>query len=109
MPTFEARVPTPRASRYLAQLCSHAGHLHEGGHLLRRHSAPAVLAVHVDGATGVLEFADARCTVTASDSELVLRAESADADALARVTAALGTRIERAGHRDGLRVVWQPV
>lgn len=30
MPTVEAHVPTPRADRYLNQLCDHLGHISDG-------------------------------------------------------------------------------
>ena len=92
MPTAIARVATSRAARYLAQLSDHAGHLTAAA----RHS----------GTEGVIDFGWARCTLTATDAELILRGESDDPDGLSRLRECVTRTLERIGRRDRLVVAW---
>ncbi|MGW3962940.1 DUF2218 domain-containing protein [Amycolatopsis sp. NPDC005003] len=112
MLTAEARIDTARASRYLVQLCRHAGEMGRGaGHRLRAHAGhrpPELQSVDWSETEGTIATADARCTVQATESALTLRAEAADEQQLARVQELVGKRLETIGRRDQLRVIWRP-
>jgi hypothetical protein len=47
------------------------------------------------------------CRLLARDDALLVRAEAADDDALARAQAIIGHRIETIGRREHLTVTWQ--
>ncbi|MBZ5736400.1 DUF2218 domain-containing protein [Nocardioides sp. TRM66260-LWL] len=101
-----ARIDTPRAERYRDQLARHgAGMLRQtqiGGAV----GLPPIRdASTVEGAV-VLEFAWGRCTVTATQGELVLFAEASTAADLERIQSGVGGRVTRIGRRDGLSVAW---
>jgi hypothetical protein len=115
MHASEARVPTRRADRYLAQLCDHLGHLQQdqpsghrgGGH---GHGGPAV--VHgVDRAEGQarIEFDWGGCVLTATPRELVVEVRAESAAELARGQELLERRIVTIGRREELEVAWTPL
>ena len=113
MPTLEGRVDTPRADRYLAQLCEHLDHLThrttadtptraDGGH----HGAPPVTRATRDGRRGDIVLNDATCTLLATDQALLLRLEGCDDHALHRARQQITHRIEIIGRREHLSVTW---
>ena len=108
MPTAEAWIRTDRAARYLAQLCGHASQLgrddHSQGHGDDR--APRPVRVDRDDTDGVMVFDRGRCTLRATDRELVLAAEAEDGETLRLIQDALAARLELIGRRDGLTVTW---
>ncbi|MBS2961998.1 DUF2218 domain-containing protein [Actinocrinis puniceicyclus] len=121
MPVSEARVRTPRASRYLTQLCDHGSKMHLTALHRRRHRAhsggegedegggpPKVLRAESSDTEGVIDFGWGRCVLRAADDELVLTAEAQDETALRRIEDGLRARLERIGRRDGLTAVWTP-
>src|SRR5215469_5086175 len=112
MLTATARVPTDRASRYLAQLCSHAGRLsYLARHEPRGHApagAPLQARSEPSGSEGSIEFSWGRCTLQATDDSLILRAEADRHEQLERIKEAIAARLHRIGRRDGLAVTWQP-
>jgi cytochrome P450 len=103
MPATEADVPTARAARYLAQLCDHAGRLSAAGD-----AAAPRRAQHADN-EGVIDLGWARCTLTATDAALILRAESDSPQGLVQLQERLTRTLERVGRRDRLAVTWSPV
>jgi len=114
MPIAEGHVTTSRADRYLGQLCEHLGQLSHGaarhghGHSAgSSHEPPPVLHASADGHRGLIVFGWGTCALLATDDELQLRLESADAGALERAREQIGQRIATIGRRDGLRVTWQ--
>lgn len=89
----EARVPTPSADRYAKRLCKHAAHM-----------APRVEWTPPDG---VIWFpGGGTCRIEAGPDELVLVAEAANPEELARIRAIVGGDLERLARRDGLEVTW---
>lgn len=110
MPTYEARITTDRAQRYLEQLCSHLGqmqhlrHLPASGH--GGAGVPRVVQVERAPGSAVIRFADGAWMLEAGPDALMLRVEADDAAALERLTTAISTRIAKIGRRDGLRVAW---
>lgn len=130
MPAAEAHVATDRASRYLAQLCSHLSHMTSmrrdspgsapalhgiAAGLAARHgggqgtgSAPLrVEHVDHDGTYGSIRFTRALCTLRATGSTLTLRIDAEDENSLRRVQDGLAGRLEKIGRRDNLTVTWQ--
>ena len=93
MLTETATVPTALASRYLQQLCKHFAHKIE---------------VRYDAASGDAQFPWGRCAMTATDEVLTLRAEAADAEALARVKAVVDDHLIRFAWKEGLKPDWTP-
>lgn len=110
MPTAEARTPTSRAARYLAQLCDHAAAMGANRPAHAGHHAPdhpQVGAERTGADHGVITFGAAgRCVLTATPAELLARVEAADEPALSRIQQTLSADLERFGRRDGLTVVW---
>jgi cytochrome P450 len=106
-----ARVPTDRASRYLTQLCQHAGQLGHFARSERRGHAPAgaPLAAGADrsGNQGSIEFSGGGCTLQATPDSLILRAQADDPEELQRIQDGIAARLQRIGRRDGLAVSWQ--
>ncbi|MQY11265.1 hypothetical protein SRB5_13800 [Streptomyces sp. RB5] len=100
MPASEARIPTDRAERYLAQLCTHTDKLSrtDPGH---GHDLIPKSVGH-----GVIDFGDGRCTLSADDEHLVLRAEAADPRQLARIQEAFTHRLQTIAR---LTPLWRPV
>jgi hypothetical protein len=118
MVSAHARVPTDRAGRYLAQLGEHGDHMSrrtfqrprrhgKGGH---GDGGDPVKVVRVEWSeTDVLiDLGWGRCTLHATDTELILRAEAADPQHLRRVQDGIAARLELIGRRDHLTVTWQP-
>jgi hypothetical protein len=113
MPASIARVPTSRASRYLAQLCSHgslmsrlAGHRQDHGD--GDNGMPPATTVGSSGADGIIDFGWGRCTLHSTTDELTLHAEADDQRHLERVQGGITARLERIGRRDRLAVTWTP-
>lgn len=110
MPASQARVPTDRAGRYLAQLSSHTTNMSHG--LLKLHRQPAqprITGVDGDESEAVITFARGRCVLQATTDALVLRAEAEDVRGLERIQEGIARRLEQIGRRDGLTVVWRPI
>jgi hypothetical protein len=55
---------------------------------------------------GTIDFGWARCTLHATNDELVLYAEADNEEQLARIQQGIAQRLERIGRRDGLTVTW---
>lgn len=116
MPAAEARIPTIRADRYLTQLCEHTSRLASTtGHRPRRHTAhsgpdspPKPRSVEHSGSEGTIDFGWARCTLTATDSVLILHGEADEPGRLEDLQQRLTQTLERIGRRDGLAVTWTP-
>lgn len=127
MLTSEARIPTTRASRYLAQLCKHTGQLGQLGQLGHRmrhrpqghgdgdghrdgHGAasgpPNVQRAEWSDTEGTIDFGQGRCSLRATADALVLRVEADDPRQLQRIQAGIARRLERIGRRDELVVMW---
>jgi hypothetical protein len=118
MPAAQARIETERASRYLTQLCQHVQSIYSkrGPHSPRRGHGPAG---HAQGRSaeqprvawtdtqGTVSFGDAAITLTASPSELLLRAEADSEDSLQRAQELVTGVLTRIGRRDRLSVTWQ--
>lgn len=107
----EATVRTPRASRFLVQLCRHAEamggraqHLHGGDH-----ERPEVVRVEWTDDAGLIEFTWGRCTLRSTADELVVELDVDGADRLRVIRDLLTADLERFGQRDGLKVSWQGV
>jgi hypothetical protein len=112
MPNAEAHVETDRASRYLVQLCRHAGQM--GQHLRYRPLAhhggrvpPEVQHVEWSDSHGIISFGRGRCTIQATPDALTLRVEAADEETLQRLQEGVAHRLETIGRRDNLKVNWQ--
>ena len=86
-----ARVATPKAERYLAQLCKHFAH-----------RVPATF----DDSSGEIAFEFGRCQMAATPEVLAMVAEAADSVALAQVQDVIGRHLERFAFRDSLTVSW---
>ena len=110
MPTAQARIPTNRATRYLAQLCQHTGRM-RGRRLDHRlaegHAPPPVRRVECTDTNGTIDFASGTCTLHATADALTLRIEAADEEGLRRLQDLLAARLESIGRRDRLAVTWQ--
>ncbi|MEU0791816.1 DUF2218 domain-containing protein [Amycolatopsis sp. NPDC005961] len=110
MPVAEARIVTPRAERFLTQLCRHAEamggkarHLHGGEGQAR----PEVVRVERGENTGKITFSWGECTLRSTSDTLAVHVEAEDADNLAGLQRILTADLERFGRRDGLEVSWQ--
>jgi hypothetical protein len=111
MPASQARVLTSRASRYLAQLCSHSSQMSRAAsHRPRKHSdggaPPAARLTSQTGADGVIDFGWGRCTLHATSEALILHAEAGDQQQLRQIQDGLTARLERIGRRDQLTLSW---
>ncbi|MEU5260107.1 DUF2218 domain-containing protein [Amycolatopsis sp. NPDC021455] len=111
MPVAEATVRTPRASRFLVQLCRHAEAM--GGRARQLpggdHERPEVARVEWTDEAGLIEFTWGRCTLRATAEKLVVELDVDGADRLRVIRDLLTADLERFGQRDGLQVVWQGV
>jgi hypothetical protein len=111
MPASTARIVTTRAARYLAQLADHLGHLSKGMHHHRpdgEHAGPPqVLNVARSDDQAVITFAWGTCTLTATDTALVVRVEAQELADLDRGEALIAHRIKTIGSREQLTVDWQ--
>ena len=110
MPVAEAHIVTPRAERFLVQLCRHAEamggkarHLHGGDGQAR----PEVEKVEHAGNEGKITFSWGACTLRSTSDTLAVRVEADDADRLARLQGILTADLERFGRRDDLKVSWE--
>lgn len=108
MLTTEARIETERASRYLVQFCRHASEMSQHPHQDDDKRRPQLGNVEWSDSAGTMSLSWGRCMLSAGPDELVLRAEAIDQDNLRRLQDLLTVRLESFGHRDGLRVRWQP-
>jgi hypothetical protein len=93
MPSSTATVATDRPARYLKQLASHFSQ-RANGEIGTDHAR-----VDFDFGTLVLDTAD---------GSLVMRAEAADPEALARVEDVAARHLIRFGQKDELQVEWTP-
>jgi hypothetical protein len=79
-------------------------------HRLREHvgsdTRPQVRNADWTDTDGVIDFDRGRCTLSATDSALVLRAESDDEAHLEQIKAGIAGRLNRIGRRDRLTVTW---
>jgi hypothetical protein len=120
MDSAEARIATPHAQRYLAQLCRHAAAIGgRGGHLRmlrhKRHGGemPAHDQLRIETQStrteGTIRLDPyGTCRLTADDGELVVRIEAAEPDKLARIQQILTADLERfGGRREQLVVRWR--
>lgn len=113
MPTADGRAATPRAGRYLVQLCRHAGRM-RGMHALPRHGnrhddagPPTIQHAEWTDTEGLLWLDDGVCTLRATPDALLLHLDATDGPALDRIRHLLTARLEGFGRRDELRVQWQ--
>ncbi|MEV7099655.1 DUF2218 domain-containing protein [Amycolatopsis sp. NPDC051045] len=109
MPVAEAHIVTPRAERFLTQLCRHAEamggkarHLHGGDGQVR----PEVVKVEYAENEGKIAFSWGDCTLRSTSDTLVVHIEADDADKLTGLQGILTADLERFGQRDGLTVSW---
>jgi hypothetical protein len=70
---------------------------------------PQVRRAESSGSEGFLEFEWGRCTVQATDTDLVLVAEADDDTRLEKIKTGVGARIQRIGRRDRLIVDWHDI
>ncbi|MGK8558347.1 DUF2218 domain-containing protein [Nocardia gipuzkoensis] len=111
MLTAEACIPTDRASRYLVQLCRHAAAIGGGAQHGRPAGPPSRRDVHVraewSSTDGTVIFEPwGRCTLTADEQMLRVRAEAADAGNLREIQSVVTGNLDRFSHREPLRVEW---
>lgn len=110
MPSATAHVRTDRGNRYLIQLTKHGRHMGAGASHVRRHDGggapPTVLRSERSDTSGVIDFGWGRCTMNATDTELVLTAEADDEAHLSQITAGIASRVHRIGRREHLTVRW---
>lgn len=113
MPVAEAHVPTPRAGRFLVQLCRHADAM--SGKALHLHgdragqARPEVLRVEYSDTEGSIEFNWGQCVLRSTSDTLAVRVEVADEERLRQIQDLLTADLERFGRRDGLQVTWERV
>lgn len=94
-----ALVETPRAPRYLAQLCKHFAHEAE--------ARPGRVCVEYDDENGFADFGWVGiCTMHAQPQGLQLRAAANDPIRLQLVQRVMASHLERFGRRDRLLVRW---
>ncbi|MFI5696935.1 DUF2218 domain-containing protein [Kribbella sp. NPDC051586] len=96
MPALEARLDTPRADRYLAQLTSHLAHGPGGLKILSTSEDELVV-----------DLGPATWSIRATPDQLILRVQADDAAVLEQQGARVAHRIEQIAHRDDLRVDWR--
>jgi hypothetical protein len=119
-----AQVPTSRAARYLAQLCSHGrlmsritrhrapGHDqdqdqdqdHGDGH--GNDGPPPAATASSAGTEGIIDFGWGRCTLRATAGALTMYAEAGDPRRLRQIEDGVSARLQRIGRRDQLTVTW---
>jgi len=100
MPVAEAHIVTPRAERFLTQLCRHAEamggkarHLHGGDGQAR----PEVVKVEYAENEGKITFSWGDCSLRSTSDTLAVHVEADDADQLARLQGILTADLERFG------------
>jgi hypothetical protein len=89
-----AEVATPKASRYLQQLCKHFGH-----------KLPATF----DASEGRIEFSTGACRLEAGAEVLTLHLTAPDGGRLAELQEVVGSHLLRFAFRDALKVEWREV
>ena len=107
-----ARVRTPKARRYLEQLCRHAdaissrmgGHRHD--HPGRTDDHPRLVRVNRSDTDATLDFDRGRCHLQAEPDALVLHIDADDAATLRQLERLIAVDIERFGNREQLTVTW---
>lgn len=92
MSKSQARVETEMAERYLGQLCKHFAH-----------RIPATF----DGPRGRIEFPLGICTLEAEANVLVMSAESANDENLAKLEDVVARHLERFAFRDKPAIEWK--
>jgi uncharacterized protein len=93
--TSDGITQTPRAPRYLSQMCKHMGALG--------------IQVHAtDDTYGLAEFGLGSCELRAEPEHLVLTLKTRNPWVLKRVQDVLTADIERFGRRERLTVHWSP-
>jgi hypothetical protein len=112
MPTAEAHIQSEHPSRYLLQLCRHAGSIsHKDRHLALHagelEAPPEVLRVECSATDGTLSLNWGQCIMHAGTDTLTLRVEATDEDSLQRIQDLLAGDLKRFGRRDHLTVNWQ--
>jgi hypothetical protein len=110
MPVAEAHIRTPRAERFLIQLCRHADamsgkarHLHGAAGEVR----PDVVEVEYADNQGTIRFSWGDCALRSTSDLLTVRVDAGDEDQLSRLQDILTADLERFGRRDNLKVSWQ--
>ena len=107
----QGRVTTGRASRYLAQLCKHAGTMNTPTHHRPRShggggAPPTVRHVEWSDTAGIIDFSRGRSTLSASGNELVVLVEAENQQNLHLVQDAITARLDRISRRDQLTITW---
>src|SRR4051812_33030844 len=110
MPVAEAQILTPRAQRFLVQLCRHAEAM--SGTVRNLHgpagqARPEVVEVEYADDRGRIRFTWGDCVLRSTSDTLTVRVDAGDKDQLTRIQGILGADLERFGRRDGLKVSWQ--
>lgn len=85
-------VTTPRASRYLAQLCKHFAHK---------------IPVEYGANSGRADFPGGSCHFNADDATLSLRLEADTDQALQHIKAVVEDHLVRFGWRESLNITWE--
>ncbi|UOM35632.1 DUF2218 domain-containing protein [Acuticoccus sp. I52.16.1] len=93
MPHLTSRVVTPKASRYLAQLCKHFAHKVEATW---------------DEAGGDVDFGFGRLRLAAADDALTMDARADTAEGLARVEWVVTDHLARFAWREKPVIQWTP-
>jgi hypothetical protein len=111
MPASTARIETTRAARSLTQLAEHLGHLSQRMHQHARNGEhagpPQVLNIEQGDERAVITFAWGTCTLTSTDTALVVRLDAQNAADLDQAEALFAHRIQTVGSREQLTVEWQ--
>jgi hypothetical protein len=71
------------------------------------HAPPVARHTEASQTDGIIDFGWGRCTLHATDEELVLHAEADDPQQLQRLQDGIARRLESIGRRDRLTVTWQ--
>jgi hypothetical protein len=87
-----AEIPTPRASRYLQQLCKHFAHK---------------LPVEFDPAAGKISFALGDCDLRADEKRLRLDLTAPDLSQMTQLKDVVIRHLVRFAFREELAVAWQ--
>jgi len=94
MPISVAHVAMDQPRRYLGQLCKHFEHK---------------LPVTLNETSGHIAFSFGTCALSTSAEALVLQAEAADAEALAKTEDVVARHLLRFAFRAPPEIVWQPL
>jgi DNA-binding PadR family transcriptional regulator len=88
-----ARVQTPKAASYLAQLCKHFAH-----------KIPA----NYEGNQGRVSFPRGECRLEAEGDILAITVKAADAEAVSQLQDVVARHLERFAFREELAIDWKP-